>query len=167
LSVTAAQDATSRTDMNYEDVAIVFSQEEWELLDEAQRLLYCDVMLEVFALVSSVGCWHKVDGDEACSAQSVSIKGESQVRASKTAPATQKIPLCKRCFSVLKGILHLSGSHATDFEQKAFFCSDPCVGDSCSCANPHEQQRNECGEEPWKQGMDRASSVSRSNFLSL
>lgn len=41
--------------MNFKDVVIVFSQEEWDLLDEAQRLQYWDVMLEVFTLVASIG----------------------------------------------------------------------------------------------------------------
>ncbi|XP_036162224.1 zinc finger protein 551-like [Myotis myotis] len=149
--------------MNFEDVAIVFSQEEWGLLDEAQRLLYYDVMLEVFALVSSVGCWHNMGDKEACSGQSVSIQGESQVRASKTAPATQKTLLCKRCFSVLQHILHLTESDVAYFKQKAF-CSDARVGDICFSANPHQQRRNECGEGPWKQAMDRASFVNRCSF---
>uniref|UniRef100_G1PFH0 KRAB domain-containing protein n=1 Tax=Myotis lucifugus TaxID=59463 RepID=G1PFH0_MYOLU len=150
-------------DMNFEDVAIAFSQEEWGLLDEAQRLLYCDVMLEVFALVSSVGCYHKTDDAEDCSEQSVSVQGESQDRASKTAPETQRIHLCGRCFSLLKDILYLPESEAADFEQKAFF-SDVCVRDSCFSANSHQQQRDASGEKPWKEAVDRASFVTRCSF---
>ncbi|ELK27683.1 Zinc finger protein 551 [Myotis davidii] len=163
LSGPAAQVPALRMDVNFEDVVIAFSQEEWGLLDEAQKLLYYNVMLEVFAFVSSVGCWHKMDDEEACSDQSVSIQGESQVGASKTATATQKTLLCKQCFSVLQHILHLTGSHAAHIEQKAF-CSDACVGDVCFSTNPHQQQRNECGEEPWKEAMNGASFVSRSSF---
>lgn len=41
--------------MVFEDVAVYFSQEEWGLLDEAQKHLYHAVMTENLALVTSLG----------------------------------------------------------------------------------------------------------------
>lgn len=41
--------------MTFKDVFVCFSREEWELLEEVQRSLYRDVMLENFALTASLG----------------------------------------------------------------------------------------------------------------
>ncbi|XP_053528063.1 zinc finger protein 256-like isoform X6 [Artibeus jamaicensis] len=41
--------------VTFEDVAVYLSRTEWLLLDEAQRCLYLNVMLENYALISSLG----------------------------------------------------------------------------------------------------------------
>lgn len=41
--------------VTFDDVAIYFSEEQWALLNDDQKGLYCDVMLDNFALVASLG----------------------------------------------------------------------------------------------------------------
>ncbi|XP_037587631.1 zinc finger protein 562 [Cebus imitator] len=51
----AALRAPAQSSVTFEDVAVNFSLEEWNLLNEAQRYLYRDVMLETLTLISSLG----------------------------------------------------------------------------------------------------------------
>ncbi|XP_045431962.1 zinc finger protein 547-like [Pipistrellus kuhlii] len=68
--------------MTFEDIALYFSREEWSLLDEDQRQLYLNVMLENFELVSSLGCCCGAENVEASTEENNSVR-VSQARNPK------------------------------------------------------------------------------------
>jgi hypothetical protein len=47
--------ATLQESVNFDDVAVDFTQEEWTSLEPAQRILYSDVMLENYQNLATVG----------------------------------------------------------------------------------------------------------------
>ncbi|KAB1274338.1 Zinc finger protein 211 [Camelus dromedarius] len=83
--------------VTFEDVVVYFSWEEWGLLDETQRCLYHDVMLENFALVTSLGCWYGMEDEEAFSVQKVSVEQISPGKSLHPDPSIQKTQPCEKC----------------------------------------------------------------------
>ncbi|KAM9632047.1 uncharacterized protein ACIGJ3_017282 [Trichechus inunguis] len=140
--------------VTFEDVAVDFSREEWGLLDEAQRILYSNVMLENFAIIASLGC---------CSATQEEEEGVSQVSTPQTGPCTQETHPCERCFSVLNNILHLAEHKATNPGQKPYL-SGVSVRGSWLTANLSYHQKHHSGDKLFRREVDRNLFVNRCKF---
>ncbi|KAK1329840.1 hypothetical protein QTO34_010023 [Cnephaeus nilssonii] len=82
--------------VTFEDIALYFSREERHLLDEGQRQLYLNVMLENFELVSSLGCCCGAENAEVPTEQNASVR-VSQARNHKVALTSQKSHPCESC----------------------------------------------------------------------
>ncbi|XP_014392300.1 PREDICTED: zinc finger protein 211 isoform X3 [Myotis brandtii] len=101
--------------VTFEDIALYFSREEWSLLDESQRQLYLNVMLENFELISSLGCCCGAENVEAPTEQNVSVR-LSQTRNPKLPLSSQKSH-SESCRLVLGNIFKLTELQGTQHGQ--------------------------------------------------
>ncbi|XP_046536822.1 zinc finger protein 211-like [Equus quagga] len=141
--------------VTFEDVVVYFSWEEWGLLDETQRCLYHDVMLENFALVTSLGCWYGMEDEEAPSMQSVSVEQMSLGKTPNLGPPIQKTHPCEKCVLVGGEILYLAEYQGSHLGQKSYTC-EACGKQFWFSPNVHQHQK-QTEEKPFRREMDKAS----------
>eukprot|EP00069_Balaena_mysticetus_P011851 bmy_21442T0 len=129
--------------------------EEWGLLDEAQRHLYHAVMTENFALVTSLGCWHGAQDEEAPSEQSVSV-GMSEVGTPKPDPSTKKAQPYEMCDPLSKDLLHLPEHDGMYPDEGLYICG----------ANLFQQQKEQIRDKLSRRDEGQPSFLTNSSIHS-
>ncbi|XP_054443196.1 zinc finger protein 211-like [Pteronotus mesoamericanus] len=148
--------------VTFADIALYFSREEWRLLDEDQRRLYLDVMLDNFELISSLGCCCGAEDVEAPSEHSVSER-VSQAKNLKVALSSEKSHPCERCGPVLRHIFHLIEHQEAQHSQKLLRCG-ACAKRFYFSTKCEQHQEHHVREKPFIRGVDRMSFAKVCNY---
>ncbi|XP_047646920.1 zinc finger protein 154-like isoform X1 [Phacochoerus africanus] len=151
--------------VTFEDVAVYFSSEEWDLLEESQKRLYHNVMLENLALITSLGYWRGTEDEEAPSEQGIYVQRVSQSHSVKTGVFLKNTHFCEICGPDLGDILHLTEHQRTHCEQKLNDIG--ARGKQLYFSAKLQHQKQHIGEKCFRGNMGRASFVKDCKFFVL
>uniref|UniRef100_H0XW21 Uncharacterized protein n=1 Tax=Otolemur garnettii TaxID=30611 RepID=H0XW21_OTOGA len=174
--------------VNLEDWFVHFTPEEWEILDERQKCMYCDVMQENFALVISLGpqafaprlvvnllpdrmpilpvrvntalAKGMMRGvqNDGASSKQGGVVRASQMGSPGAVLCTQDADLCDLCDPVMKEILHLAKKQGKRPGHQPCTCKS-CGRDFWFSVSRKEMQRKMIGKKYFCRENGQASLV--------